>query len=79
MSADNLSFQSTRDKVASLPGMHGSFTDPTGTYRVTIEIPSKSVSFGHTWKWFDWFAPETPSGALALLRCERSRRRFKYA
>jgi hypothetical protein len=58
----------TKDKVVKLSTMYGGFEGPTGTYRVTIEVPSKSVSFSHTWKWFDWFAPESPSGALALYR-----------
>jgi hypothetical protein len=59
---------STKDKVFKLPSLETGYEGPTGTYRVTIEVPSGSTKFSHTWKWFEWFAPESTSGALALYR-----------
>ncbi|TMD04875.1 MAG: hypothetical protein E6J01_11710 [Chloroflexi bacterium] len=47
-----------------LPGMEAKgvgFAGPPGTYRVTIEMPSLSANFSHTWK---FLGPESPPGAL---------------
>jgi hypothetical protein len=59
---------STKDKVFNLPILQTGFAGPTGTYRVTIEVPSGSSKFSHAWRWFDWFGPESASGALVLYR-----------
>ena len=58
----------TKDKVFTLPSLEMGFEGPTGTYRVTIEVPSGFSEFSHTWRWFDWFAPESASGARNLYR-----------
>jgi len=47
-----------------LPGMEAKgvgFAGPPGTYQVTIEVPSLSATFSHTWK---FLGPESPPGAL---------------
>jgi hypothetical protein len=54
-----------RDRVVKLPSMSRTFTGSPGRYRITIELPSLSVKFGHTW---ELPFPESPLGVLQLYR-----------
>jgi hypothetical protein len=70
-----------RDKALSLPQMGGGFAGPPGSYRVTIEVPSVSAKFSHTWTFLGPPYPPTtynisnPSACLPIaetLELQRS-------